>query len=435
MNLRIAIFLVERLRKKDGGKILMVCLGIVFAFLLLFQTVVCLVVSIGTAAGTLVSTFLVDDTRVVAEVVQQMDETRRSYVDEQMASYRASMDPLGKSYRNVVLQYENGFSNNDKEILTAVSIYYEQDWNTDMSALAKWMVLNSIEFETQIYGPYSCGGCESRKICDGHVDQEAPGVWYYHDDGDGGCDNYHTETYCPGNHYDLYVTATLVGCRNWTGEAGATVETIAQWGALSDQTPIEGSRVAAAVLSELHTATLNEDWEGWSDINIEWAEQLYMTDWSELYGVTVSQIGVTDTGHYEADQFEGNGSFIIPLERYSYISCHFGDPDGVDGSRHKGMDFAAGYGTSILAAGDGIVVTAGYHFSWGNYVKIYNGEIDGHSIYTLYAHCSSLGVTAGQTVTQGQVIAAVGSTGQSTGNHLHFEVYVDNTRVDPEGWL
>lgn len=54
---------------------------------------------------------------------------------------------------------------------------------------------------------------------------------------------------------------------------------------------------------------------------------------------------------------------------------------------------------------------------------------------TLYAHCSSLGVSAGQTVTQGQTIAAVGSTGDSTGNHLHFEVYVNNTRVAPEGWL
>lgn len=61
--------------------------------------------------------------------------------------------------------------------------------------------------------------------------------------------------------------------------------------------------------------------------------------------------------------------------------------------------------------------------------------IVGNQIYTLYAHCSSLGVSAGQTVTQGQTIAAVGSTGDSTGNHLHFEVYVNNTRVAPEGWL
>lgn len=435
MNLRIAIFLVERLRKKDGWKILMICLGIIFSFVLVIQVLVCLIVSIGTAAGTLVSTFLVDDTRVVAEVVQQMDETRRSYVDEQMASYRARTDPQGKAYRNVVLQYENGFSNNDKEILTAVSIYYEQDWNIDMLPLAKWMVIKSMDFDTQEYGPYSCGGCKTRKVCDGHTNPSVPGGIYYHADDDSTCNNYHTESYCPGDHYDLYVTATLVGCRSWTGETGATAETVSQWGALSDQTSIQGSSVAAEALADLYATSLNEDWEGWTDINIEWAEQLYMTDWAELYGVTVSQIGVTGTDHFNPEQFEGNGSFIIPLERYSYISCHFGDPDGIDGSRHKGMDFAAGYGTSILAAGDGIVVTAGYHYSWGNYVKIYHGEIDGHSIYTLYAHCSSLGVTAGQTVTQGQIIAAVGSTGQSTGNHLHFEVYVDNTRVDPEGWL
>ena len=117
------------------------------------------------------------------------------------------------------------------------------------------------------------------------------------------------------------------------------------------------------------------------------------------------------------------------------ISCHFGEPDGWTGAPHGGMDFAAGYGTPIYAAADGVVVKAGYHNSWGNYVKIYHGVVDGNQIYTLYAHCSSLGVSAGQTVTQGQTIAAVGSTGDSTGNHLHFEVYVNNTRVAPENWL
>ncbi len=67
-------------------------------------------------------------------------------------------------------------------------------------------------------------------------------------------------------------------------------------------------------------------------------------------------------------------------------------------------------GHQFFAAADGVVVKAGWHNSWGNYVKIYHGVVDGNQIYTLYAHCSSLGVSAGQTVTQGQTIAAVGST-------------------------
>lgn len=160
------------------------------------------------------------------------------------------------------------------------------------------------------------------------------------------------------------------------------------------------------------------------------------------YGVTVTQVGITNTDSFTPSEDytggitgSGNGTFIIPLASYSYISCHFGEPDGWTGAPHGGMDFAAGYGTPIYAAADGVVVKAGYHNSWGNYVKIYHGVVDGNQIYTLYAHCSSLGVSAGQTVTQGQTIAAVGSTGDSTGNHLHFEVYVNNTRVAPENWL
>ena len=147
----------------------------------------------------------------------------------------------------------------------------------------------------------------------------------------------------------------------------------------------------------------------------------------DLYGVTVTQVGITNTDSFTPSEDytggitgSGNGTFIIPLASYSYISCHFGEPDGWTGAPHGGMDFAAGYGTPIYAAADGVVVKAGYHNSWGNYVKIYHGVVDGNQIYTLYAHCSSLGVSAGQTVTQGQTIAAVGSTGDSTGNHLHL---------------
>lgn len=415
-------------------------IGILLAPLFLILGIILLIVGAMSFFTTSLGTFLTEDTSLVGKTVAAMDQARDAYVEEQMALYRQRTDRNGKPYRNVVLQWENGFSNNDKEILTIVSCYYEQDWELDMADLANWAVLKSISFSPRERGPYSCGGCMSRKVCDGHPDGN--GGTYHHSDNTAECDNSHTETYCPGDHYDLYVTATLPGCRDWSGETGATEQTIARWEELTDLSYTGDSAVMQRYQQAVSMATLNEDWEGWTELNVEWSKVLFQTDWQDLYGVTVTQVGITDTGSYTPDDSftgslpgSGNGAFILPLARYSYISCHFGEADGWTGAPHGGMDFAAGYGTPIYAAADGVVVKAGWHNSWGNYVKIYHGVVDGSQIYTLYAHCSSLGVSAGQNVAQGQTIAAVGSTGDSTGNHLHFEVYVNNTRVDPEGWL
>ena len=93
---------------------------------------------------------------------------------------------------------------------------------------------------------------------------------------------------------------------------------------------------------------------------------------------------------------------------------------------HGGTDIAAPLGTPILAAADGVVVTATWHNSYGYYVKIKHDD----TYSTLYAHCSVLHVSAGQTVKQGQVIADCGSTGYSTGPHCHFEVIQNGVRVD-----
>lgn len=416
-------------------------IGILLAPLFLIAVIVLLVVGAFSFFTVTLGTFLTEDTSLVGETVAAMDKAREAYVEEQMDLYRQRVDRNGKPYRNVVLQWENGFSNNDKEILTIVSCYYEQDWKIDMSDLASWAVLKSISFSTRERGPYSCGGCRSRKVCDGHPDGN--GGTYHHSDDAADCDNYHTVTYCPGDHYDLYVTATLPGCQDWRGDTGATEQTIARWEELSDLSYTGDSAVMQQYQQAVRMATLNEDWEGWTELNIEWSKVLFQTDWEELYGVTVTQVGITDSGSYTPDDSvtgnlpgSGNGTFILPLASYSYISCHFGEADGWTGAPHGGMDFAAGYGTPIYAAADGVVVKAGWHNSWGNYVKIYHGtDAQGNKIYTLYAHASSLAATAGQTVTQGQTIAYVGSTGDSTGNHLHFEVYVNNTRVDPENWL
>ena len=123
--------------------------------------------------------------------------------------------------------------------------------------------------------------------------------------------------------------------------------------------------------------------------------------------------------------------YLWPLPGYYRLSSLFGyriHPITGVAHSHTGIDIPASGGTPILAAKSGQVVTSAYHYSYGNYVVIDHGN--GNS--TLYAHMSSRAVSEGQMVTQGQVIGYVGTTGSSTGNHLHFEVRDNYTRVDPE---
>jgi murein DD-endopeptidase MepM/ murein hydrolase activator NlpD len=98
---------------------------------------------------------------------------------------------------------------------------------------------------------------------------------------------------------------------------------------------------------------------------------------------------------------------------------------------HAGLDFAASYGSTIRAADSGTVIMAGWYGGYGNAVIIDHGK----GITTLYGHTSQLFVSEGQTVQRGQAIAAVGSTGLSTGPHLHFEVRSSGTPVDPANFL
>lgn len=111
------------------------------------------------------------------------------------------------------------------------------------------------------------------------------------------------------------------------------------------------------------------------------------------------------------------------------ITGHYGDM--YDNGPHNGMDIGVPYGTPIVAAQAGQVISAEFHWSWGNNVLIWHND----TFATRYAHMSSIAVSAGEYVEQGQVIGYVGSTGYSFGNHLHFEVYVDAVRVAPEPYL
>jgi murein DD-endopeptidase MepM/ murein hydrolase activator NlpD len=125
------------------------------------------------------------------------------------------------------------------------------------------------------------------------------------------------------------------------------------------------------------------------------------------------------------------GEFLWPTPSCYYITSNFSPrrKNPVTGiyKRHTGTDIGAAYGAAIVAANSGTVTLAGWNSGYGNCVVIDHGG--GRA--TLYAHMSSFSVSKGQTVSRGQRIGSVGSTGNSTGPHLHFEVLINGTAVDP----
>lgn len=128
------------------------------------------------------------------------------------------------------------------------------------------------------------------------------------------------------------------------------------------------------------------------------------------------------------------GAMHWPLAVRGTITSPYGsrrDPMTGVSTFHQGLDIAAPKGTAVYAAADGTVIFSGYRNSYGNVVMIDHGG----GIVTVYAHNSSLVASKGQTVKKGQVISKVGSTGYSTGNHLHFEVRKNGSTVNPRGYI
>lgn len=117
--------------------------------------------------------------------------------------------------------------------------------------------------------------------------------------------------------------------------------------------------------------------------------------------------------------------FMSPLQNFKYISA-------VMEGGHQGVDMAADAGTPVYAAADGVVTVSEADATFGNWVEIDHGAgADGHRWTTRYAHMDDRSVQVGQTVQAGELVGHVGSTGQSTGNHLHFVVLADSAPVDP----
>lgn len=116
------------------------------------------------------------------------------------------------------------------------------------------------------------------------------------------------------------------------------------------------------------------------------------------------------------------------LASYVYISSYYGPRWG---STHTGVDYAAYYGTSIYSWKAGTVKKAGWNGGYGNFIEVDHGD----GTVSRYAHCSKIAVSVGQKVSKGQTIGYVGSTGNSTGNHLHFEIKVNGKFVNPLNYL
>lgn len=131
---------------------------------------------------------------------------------------------------------------------------------------------------------------------------------------------------------------------------------------------------------------------------------------------------------------QSTGSMMWPCPSSKRVTSDYGprtSPTNGASSNHKGIDIGVAYGADIVAADGGTVLVATYSSSGGNYVIIDHGG----GLCTVYMHASSLTVSAGQTVSKGQVIAKVGSTGISTGNHLHFGVTLNGVYVSPWGYV
>ena len=151
--------------------------------------------------------------------------------------------------------------------------------------------------------------------------------------------------------------------------------------------------------------------------------------------VPVVKKKVVSTGKYNTSKGISDKKVALNLNLIKPVSgtitSRFGEVSSRRTKRHTGLDIAARTGTPIKAAAGGTVTFSGYKGTYGYLVAIDHGN----GVETYYAHCSKLNVRAGQQVSQGQVIAAVGNTGNSTGPHLHLEVRLNGVAYNPQNYI
>lgn len=143
-----------------------------------------------------------------------------------------------------------------------------------------------------------------------------------------------------------------------------------------------------------------------------------------------------EEAHQDGPVLDSGATLVMPVDGVK-TSDYGWRIDPIDGTErlHAGVDLAAPGGAPIWAAADGVVMQAGWNGGYGNFTCLSHGTYEGQGLSTCYAHQSEIHVSAGQQVQAGDVIGLVGTTGDSTGNHLHFEVRLDGTPTDPLPWL
>lgn len=151
---------------------------------------------------------------------------------------------------------------------------------------------------------------------------------------------------------------------------------------------------------------------------------------TEITGAIEEQIEKEEEEQRRKEQTV-NGVYLAVKPISGTITSRFGNRESIRSHAHTGLDIAAPKGTPIKAAASGKVIWSGYKGSYGNLVKIDSGN----GVVAYYGHCSKLYAKVGQQVKAGDVIAAVGSTGNSTGNHLHFEIQLNGQCVNPQNYL
>ena len=214
--------------------------------------------------------------------------------------------------------------------------------------------------------------------------------------------------------FEYYTTVEIIVDEESAEESQVTTLRVT----LIQKTPLEIAEHYAFDLYQLHMLS--------DMLSPDFAEM-----WAEILGGFSHGAGQILQGNPD---FIPQGIFSWPLVGNYPISSPFGwrtHPITYERSFHGGIDIAAPFNAPILAMADGVVIAANgtdrWGGGWGFFVKIQHE--DGY--VTLYAHCSSIAVNVGQEVVQGEVIAFVGTTGQSTGYHLHFEIHRHGTRVNP----
>lgn len=199
---------------------------------------------------------------------------------------------------------------------------------------------------------------------------------------------------------------------------------------------LEEAKEKVAELTENYGEEVESEFgirEVYTDNKLEYKDMKYATVTKLTRTIEEEKINKQEEEKKIAEE-EGrvvNGIVLTTAPVSGRISSRYGVNESVRNHTHKGLDIAASNGTPIVAAAEGTVTCASYSGGYGNLVVISHGN----GVETYYGHCSQLYVSVGEHVNAGDTIAAVGSTGHSTGNHLHFEVRVDGAQVNPQNYL